>query len=87
MALRILKHQKKAIGWKISDFYGISMMLCIPKVYMEEGHNPTTQYQRRLSPMMKEVVRKKVIKWVDVGTIFPISDSKWVGLVQCVLNK
>ena len=33
---------------------------------------------------MKEVVRKEVLKWLDVGVINPISDSSWVSLVQVV---
>ncbi|XP_070002108.1 uncharacterized protein [Nicotiana sylvestris] len=36
---------------------------------------------------MKEVVKKEVIKWLDAGIIFPISDSNWVSPVQCVLKK
>ena len=40
--------------------------------------------QRRLNPLMKEVVRKEVLKWLDVGVIYPIFDSSWVSLVQVV---
>ena len=36
---------------------------------------------------MKEVVRKEVLKWLDVGVIYPISDSAWVSLVQVVPKK
>ena len=36
---------------------------------------------------MKEVVRKEVLKWLDVGVIYPISDSSWVSLVQVVPKK
>ena len=36
---------------------------------------------------MKEVVRKQVQKWLDVGVIYPISDSAWVSLVQVVSKK
>nr|XP_016470677.1 PREDICTED: RNA-directed DNA polymerase homolog [Nicotiana tabacum] len=36
---------------------------------------------------MKEVVNKEVIKWLDAGIIFPISDNNWVSPVQCVLKK
>ncbi|XP_062085946.1 uncharacterized protein LOC133792056 [Humulus lupulus] len=36
---------------------------------------------------MKEVVTKEVIKWLDVGTIYPISDSSSVILRQCVPKK
>ena len=30
---------------------------------------------------MKEVVRKKVLKWLDVEVIYPISDRSWVRQV------
>ncbi|XP_075092186.1 uncharacterized protein LOC107766281 [Nicotiana tabacum] len=36
---------------------------------------------------MKEVVKKEVIKWLDAGIIFPISDSNCVSPVQCVPKK
>ncbi|CAN6446975.1 unnamed protein product [Victoria cruziana] len=36
---------------------------------------------------MKEVVKKEIIKWLDAGIIFPISDSEWVSPVQVVLKK
>ncbi|XP_068336601.1 uncharacterized protein, partial [Pyrus communis] len=33
------------------------------------------------TPHMKEVVRNEVLKLLDVGIIYPISDSKWVNVV------
>ena len=36
---------------------------------------------------MKEVVKKKVLKLLDVGVIYPIADSKGVRLTQVVPNK
>lgn len=48
------------------------------KIYMEEGYKASAQYQRKLNPFMKDVVRKEVIKWLDAGIVHPISDSKWV---------
>lgn len=36
---------------------------------------------------MQEVVKKKIIKWLDVGVVYLISDSHWVGPVQCVQKK
>ena len=36
---------------------------------------------------MKEVVKKEVIKLLDVGIIYPISDSSWVRPVQVVPKK
>ena len=36
---------------------------------------------------MKEVVKKEIIKWLDVEIIYPISDNSWVIPVQCVPKK
>ena len=36
---------------------------------------------------MKEVVQKEVLKWIDTGVIYPISDSAWVSPVQVVPKK
>ena len=36
---------------------------------------------------MKEVVKKEIIKWLEAGIIYPISDSSWVSPVQCVHKK
>ena len=36
---------------------------------------------------MQEVVKKEIIKWLDAGVIYPISDSSWVSPVQCVPKK
>ena len=37
--------------------------------------------------VMKEVVKKEVLKLLDVGVIYLIADSKWVSLTQVVPNK
>ena len=36
---------------------------------------------------MKEVVKKEVLKLLDVGVIYPITDRKWVSPTQVVPNK
>ena len=36
---------------------------------------------------MKEVVKKEIIKWLDVGIIYSISNNSCVSLVQCVPKK
>ena len=36
---------------------------------------------------MKEVVKKEVLKVLNVGVIYPITDSKWVSLTQVVPTK
>jgi hypothetical protein len=43
--------------------------------------------QCRLNPNMKEVVMKEVVKLLDAGIIYPISDSKWISPTQVVPKK
>ena len=54
---------------------------------MEEDVKPSRQPQRRLNPIMKEVVKKEVLKLLDIGVIYPIADSKWVSPTQVVPKK
>ncbi|WRX31367.1 Reverse transcriptase domain - like 10 [Theobroma cacao] len=85
--LRTLRAFKKAIGWTIADIKGISPSICMHKILLEEDHKATIEQQRRLNPIMKEMVKKEIIKWLDAGIIYPISDSSWVSPVQCVPKK
>ncbi|CAA7037136.1 unnamed protein product [Microthlaspi erraticum] len=45
------------------------------------------EHQRRLNPNLKEVVKKEILKLLDAGVIYPISDSTWVSPVHCVPKK
>ena len=85
--MEVLKAHKRAIAWKISDIKGINPSYCTHKILMEDDFKPVVQPQRRLNPNMKEVVKKEVIKLLDAGMIYPISDSAWVSPVQVVPKK
>ncbi|KAL4361204.1 hypothetical protein GQ457_04G025620 [Hibiscus cannabinus] len=85
--INMLARHKKAIGWTIAYIKGISPAICSHKILLEEGHNNSIEAQIRLNPAMKQVVMKEIIKWLDAGIIFPISDSAWVSPVQCVPKK
>ncbi|XP_022857480.1 uncharacterized protein LOC111378498 [Olea europaea var. sylvestris] len=54
---------------------------------MEEKFKPSIDGQQRLNPYMKEVVRAEVLKLLDAGIIYPISDSAWINAVQVVPKK
>ncbi|RVW13757.1 Retrovirus-related Pol polyprotein from transposon 17.6 [Vitis vinifera] len=82
-----LKRCKKAIGWQISDLKGISPLVCTHHIYMEEEAKPIHQLQRRLNPHLQEVVRAEVLKLLQAGIIYPISDSPWVSPTQVVPKK
>ncbi|XP_071933215.1 uncharacterized protein [Coffea arabica] len=85
--LRVLREHKQAIGWTIADIKGISPAVCMHRIRLEENSKPVRQAQRRLNPLMMEVVKKEILKLLDVGIIFAISDSPWVSPVQVVPKK
>jgi hypothetical protein len=82
--LGVLREHKEAIGWTIEDIKGISPSLVMQKIHLEENSKPSREPQRRLNPAMQEVVRAEVIKLLDAGIIYPISDSKWVSPIHVV---
>ncbi|GKB02498.1 reverse transcriptase domain-containing protein [Tanacetum coccineum] len=73
--LKVLKLHKWAIAWKISDIKGIDPSFCTHKILMEDDFKPAVQHQRRVNPKIHEVIKKEVIKLLDVGLIYPIFDS------------
>ncbi|RVX16224.1 Retrovirus-related Pol polyprotein from transposon 297 [Vitis vinifera] len=85
--MEVLKRCKKAIGWQIFDLKGISPLVCTHHIYMEEEAKPIRQFQRRLNPHLQEVVRAEVLKLLQAGIIYPISDSPWVSPTQVVPKK
>ena len=85
--IRVLKDHKEAIGWTVADIKGLSPATCMHRILLEDGAKPSREAQRRLNPPMMEVVKKEVLKLLDTGIIYPISDSKWVSPVQVVPKK
>ena len=77
--LRVLRGHKNVLGWSLTDLKGIRPSMCMHRILLEDGHKPSVEAHRRLNPTMKEVVRKEVLKWLDTGVIYPISDSAWVS--------
>ena len=85
--LEVLRTHITSLGWTIADIKGISPLICTHRIHLEEDVKPSRQPQRRLNPIIKEVVKKEVLKLLDVGVIYPIADSKWVSPTQVVPKK
>ncbi|GJW98414.1 reverse transcriptase domain-containing protein [Tanacetum coccineum] len=85
--LKVLKSHKRAITWKFFDIKGIDPQICTHKILMEDDSKPAIQHQRRVNPKIHKVIKKEVIKFLDAGLIYPISDSPWVSPVHCVPKK
>nr|GEZ92723.1 reverse transcriptase domain-containing protein [Tanacetum cinerariifolium] len=85
--IKVLKSHKRAIAWKLFDIKGINSEFCTHKILMEDEFEPAVQYQRRVNPKIYDVIKKMVLKLLDAGLIYLISDSPWVSPVHCVLKK
>lgn len=85
--IKVLKSHKQAIVWKLSDIKGINPEFCTHKILMEDDFKPAVQQQRRVNPKIHEVIKQEVLKLLDTGLIYPISDSPWVSTIHCVPKK
>ena len=85
--LEIMRKYKEAIAWSIEDLKGISPFICMHKIILEDNAKTSIEHQRRPNQVMKEVVRKEVLKWLNASFIYAISNSPWVSLVHVVPKK
>nr|GEV43580.1 reverse transcriptase domain-containing protein [Tanacetum cinerariifolium] len=83
----VLKSHKQAITWKLSDINGINPEFCTHKILIKKGFEPAVQHQRRVNPKIHDVIKNEVLKLLDAGLIYPISNSPWVSPVHCVPKK
>ena len=82
--LETLLKYKEAIAWSIEDLKGINPSICLHNILREENAKTSIEHQIRLNLVMKEVVRKEVLKWLNAGFIYAISDSPWVSPIHVV---
>nr|GEZ70738.1 reverse transcriptase domain-containing protein [Tanacetum cinerariifolium] len=61
----VLKLQKKAIAWKLTDIRGIDPEFCSHKILLEDDFSPKVQSQRRVNPKIHDVIKKEVKKLLD----------------------
>ena len=63
--IEILKKHKESIAWSVEDLKWISPSICMHKILLKENAKTSIEHQRRLNSIMKEVVRKEVLKWLN----------------------
>nr|GEU60172.1 reverse transcriptase domain-containing protein [Tanacetum cinerariifolium] len=85
--LKVLKSNKRAISWKITDIKIIYPCFCTHKIFMEEDYKPAVQSQRRVNPKIHEVIKKERIELLDAKMIYPSLNSSWVSPIHCVPKK
>ncbi|GKA20927.1 reverse transcriptase domain-containing protein [Tanacetum coccineum] len=57
------------------------------KITIRENSKPTVQPQRRLNLKVQDVIKTKIVKLLDSGFIYAISDSPWVSPIHVVPKK
>jgi hypothetical protein len=57
------------------------MSPCTHHIPMEHDHKLVREHQRWLNNVMREVVKKEVLKLLKAGIIYHVSDSEWVSPV------
>ena len=62
----MLKDHRTSIGWIITDIKGISPSTCMHRILLEDGAKPTREAQKRLNPPMMDVVKKEILKLLEV---------------------
>ena len=65
--LHLLRKNKQALGWKITDLKGISPEVYTHHIYLEEEAKSVRRPQKRLNPHMQELVRAEVLKLLQAG--------------------
>lgn len=85
--LELMKKHRKAITWQISNIKGIKPIVCMHRILLEENAKNSIERKRRLNTIMKDVVKKEIIKWLDSQIIYPISNNVWASSIKCVPKK
>jgi len=85
--MSILKRHSEAIGWTMKYINGISSAIVQHRIHLTVETILRRDPQCRLNPLIQEVVQTEILKLLDNGIIYPISDSQWVSLVHAVPKK
>ncbi|KAL1193552.1 putative mitochondrial protein [Cardamine amara subsp. amara] len=87
LLLSKLRKCRKALGYSLDDIAGISPDLCMHRIHLDDETKSSIEHQRRLNPNLKDVVKKEIMKLLEAGIVYVISDSDWVSPVHVVPKK
>ena len=74
--LKVLKIKSGSFAWEYTDMKGIHPNTCIHHIYMDSNISPIRQPQRKMNLSLKDIVKEELQNLLNVGFIYPISDSK-----------
>ncbi|GKC14094.1 reverse transcriptase domain-containing protein [Tanacetum coccineum] len=70
-------HGDKSFPIIISSELSEKEKIALLQILMKDDYKPVIQPQRRLNPKVQDVVKNKIVKLLDSGLIYPISDNSW----------
>ena len=85
--ITVFRKYREAIGWMITDIKGLSPGIVQQRIHLNEEAKSKRDPQRRLNPIMQETVRDEIVKILDNGIIYSISDSQLVSLIHAIPKK
>lgn len=71
VVIKASRRYKISIRWTIANIILILPGICTPEIHLENDCNPRIVYPRRLNPPIQELVKKEIIKLLDVGCSIP----------------
>jgi len=66
----------------MTDIKGLSPAIIPYRIHLNEKATPKRDPQRTLNPIMQEVAHAEILKLLDNGIIYPITDSQWINPVH-----
>ena len=85
--IQLLRKYQKSFAWDYTDMHGIHPETCTHHIYTDSNIKPVRQPQRRMDPMLQDIVRDELKKLLKVNFIYPTSDSQWVSPLVVVPKK
>ena len=72
----VLRKHREVVGWSMADIKGLSLTIVQHRIHLHEKSTSKRDPQCSLSPIMQEVVPSKIMKLLNNGIIYLISDSQ-----------
>jgi hypothetical protein len=85
--LTILEKNRSTFGYSLQDPKGINPTLCTHRIPTDLDSIPSREPQRRLHNVMREVVKKEVLKLLHARIVYPVPNIEWVSPIQVVPKK
>ncbi|KAL1208890.1 putative mitochondrial protein [Cardamine amara subsp. amara] len=57
------------------------------RIHLEDESMTSVEHQKRLNPNLKDVFKEEIMKLLEAGVIYAISDSNWISHVHVVPKK